>query len=251
MNRAEALQIQTMGREIGYPIAVDGDFGPKSKSMIWSFQRAFNPYRSKADPSKVFGAGVAHLRADGDPGDLTKAAMRLSADNGGRLSLHFTYPEFACGHKACTYCGGWLEVPNAVLTACELARERLFAPHGMGFVVQGGSRCYSRNRYVIKGASNSQHLHSNLGNAVDPDSFYTWMAYRDAGTGFTGFEVRAGHDSACFHGDCRPGNPRQPQVFGWAPLRAEIPDVPEMYMALPKASKDAGEEVTWSAERSC
>jgi peptidoglycan hydrolase-like protein with peptidoglycan-binding domain len=208
---------QSLLREVGYPIVADGKWGPQSQAALGSFQRAFNPYRSKRDPSKVFGAGVAHLKVDHVPGELSVAALRLSAANRGQLSLNFFYYEFACGHGKDGYCGGWMEVPHALLTSAEIIRDVLYVPRNMGMEIIGGSRCEKRNDLIIKGAKDSNHLHKNLGNALDPNSYFTWQQHRDARAGITAYEVRAGHGDACFHFDDRPGDPNHPQVFGWAP----------------------------------
>lgn len=231
----DVKQAQGLLLQMGYPIgAADGVLGAKTKAATLAFQRSF-----------AFG----DLAVDGDPGKNTVGALQHSVGSGRKFSDNFGYTEFACGHGACGYCHGWCEVPRAVIRSCETARAKLFAPHGMGMEIVGGSRCWSRNAYVIKGASNSQHLHANLGNAADPQPYYTWEAYRDTHAGITGMEVRAGSGDACFHIDDRPGDPNHPQVFGWAPRLIGAPEA-ELVHAT-EVTPRTTEDVVWSRERAC
>jgi hypothetical protein len=210
MPKTDYKSFQSLLHQIGYPIAVDGNWGPRSKAALLSFQRAFNP-------GGGFANGQAPLSADAVPGPASKAALAASAANRGQLSASFHYYEFACGHGGCGACHGWMEVPRAVLRSAEIGRARLFVPHGMGLEVVGGSRCRWRNDNIIKGAKNSQHLHEYGGNALDPHPLFTWQQWRDCDAGVTAMEVRAGSGDACFHIDDRPGSTTSPQVFGWTP----------------------------------
>lgn len=193
---------------VGWPIAIDGVFGPKSQAATLAFQRAFNPGPNTAGVNP-------DLAADGVPGPETEAALRLFRVSTAHLSPHFTYTEFACGHGQCAWCGGWCEVPRHVLAAAETLRAGLWLPNGhAGLTVVGGSRCATRNR-AIGGASNSQHLHVNLGNALDVEPYFTVPQVRDAGAGITAMEVRQATGERVWHTDCRPGDPGNPLVFGW------------------------------------
>lgn len=219
VSRATASQVQDLlskqHRGVGWPISVDGDWGPNSERALKEFQRSFNPFRSQVDPTQVYGPGIAHLAVDGEPGPASIAALQYFRSQGNRLSLHFGFNEFACSKGNCRFCNGWLSVPHAVLTSAELLRERLFGPKVGGLEVVGGSRCADHNRIDVKGASNSQHLHSNNGNACDVRPFFTWQQIRDSHSGVTAMETRAGTGALVYHIDCRPGDPNNPQIFGW------------------------------------
>jgi hypothetical protein len=202
----------------GFPIAIDGVMGAggETERAVKAFQRSFNPWRDKADPKLVFGAGQSPLNPDGQPGDKTELALRLFRYFGDRLSLNFHFNEFACGDGHCGYCGGWMEVPRNVLRAGEIIRAELFVPRlHRGLRVVGGSRCRKRNDIVIKGASNTQHLHEHGGNALDIDPYFTVEEIMHVGAGVTGYEIRKGHGRLVFHVDCRPGDPNRPSVFNW------------------------------------
>lgn len=236
----DVKQAQGLLLQMGYPIgAADGVLGNLTRGATLSFQRSWN-----------FGNP---LLQDGDPGKVTVGALQHSVGLGRKLSPNFAYVEFACGHGACGYCHGWCEVPHAVLQSCELSRAQLFERHGMGMEIVGGSRCEQRNRIVIKGAADSQHLHKNLGNAADPQPYFTWEQFRDIHAGITGMEVRAGSGDACFHIDDRPGDPNHPQVFGWVPRLAGARGTPDMHGARADHETIPGwsQEVMPRRERNC
>jgi hypothetical protein len=208
MPKSDYRSAQDLLHRIGYPIAVDGNWGPRSKAALSSFQRAFNP-------GGAFAAGQGPLSVDGAPGPKSFAAMQVSADNRGQLSENFHYYEFACGSGHDPYCGGWLECPRALLVTAEGIRQKLCVPRGHGLEIVGPSRCDARNTKIIGGASNSDHLHRKGGIAFDLQPFWTWQQIRDAHVGVTAMEIRKGHGDQCYHVSVRPGSTTAPEIFYW------------------------------------
>lgn len=177
---------------IGWPLVVDGATGPQTRQAVEDFQYGYGR------------AGI-RLTVDGVVGPKTQAAITRCLSEDGRLSAHFAFREFACKHC------GWIKVHWSLPTALEQYRARL-SPNGLGVV--SGYHCPSHNA-AIGGASNSQHLHVNLGNALDVEPYFTVPQVRDAGAGITAMEVRQATGERVWHTDCRPGDPGNPLVFGW------------------------------------
>jgi GH25 family lysozyme M1 (1,4-beta-N-acetylmuramidase)/peptidoglycan hydrolase-like protein with peptidoglycan-binding domain len=131
-------QTQTLLRQIGWPIKVDGKRGPKTAQAIKDFQRGY-----LGDPP------AKPLLQDGLVGPRTEAALRESAANGGRCSRHFTFKEFASSRS------GWIRTHRELVVGLEALRAHVGRPIG----VLSGFRDFDL------GASFSQH---KFGNAIDP-----------------------------------------------------------------------------------
>jgi len=115
------------------------------------------------------------LVADGSPGPLTTAAVKISRDKGYRLSAHFHWSEFRCPH-----CGKWL-LTRAGLRLLERIRAALYPD---GLTINSGYRCPTYNT-LIHGATNSQHM---TGLAWDIPGIYPGFAF--LGYGCHGIEER-------------------------------------------------------------
>jgi GH25 family lysozyme M1 (1,4-beta-N-acetylmuramidase) len=130
--------VQSLLKQIGFPLTVDGARGAKTAQAIKAFQRGY----LGAPP-------VAPLLEDGLVGPKSEQAMRDSAENGGACSKHFKFKEFASSHT------------GAILTHRELVvgLEKLRAHVGHPIGILSGFRDFDL------GASMSQH---KFGNAIDP-----------------------------------------------------------------------------------
>lgn len=131
-------EVQTALRELGWPIKVDGAFGPQTFEAVQDFQRAF---------------AFWELVIDGHASVKTAEALRHALDNEGRCSLSFKFKEFASKGN------GWIRVPRELVRGLEEYRELVGGP----VVVVSGYRDKAHNTKV-GGAKSSQHLY---GNAVD------------------------------------------------------------------------------------
>lgn len=131
-------QVQTALRRLGWPIAADGAFGPRTFEAVQDFQRGF---------------AFWNLLVDGYAGPNTHRALAHSVGNGGRCSLHFAFGEFASRGN------GWIRVHRALVRGLEDYRELVRRP----VAIASGYRDHTHNRRV-GGVPDSQHLY---GNAAD------------------------------------------------------------------------------------
>ncbi len=131
-------EVQETLKTLGWPIKVDGSFGPQTFEAVQDFQRAFAWW---------------NLLIDGHAGAKTHDALRHALENDGRCSLNFSFKEFASKGN------GWIRVHRALVRGLEEYRELVGGP----VVVVSGHRDQTHNRKV-GGTRSSQHLY---GNGVD------------------------------------------------------------------------------------
>jgi zinc D-Ala-D-Ala carboxypeptidase len=149
-SRKQVREAQWLLRNIGWPISVDGNLGPRTREAVEDFKRGFNLYgRSDKDNIKPF------RQVDGRIGPVTLERLRWSARQGGRCSRHFTYRE--CKSKG----NGWIRVHRALLAGMEEYRD--VVGHGVDLSQYSVYRDPAHNKRV-GGASSSQHMY---GNGVD------------------------------------------------------------------------------------
>jgi peptidoglycan hydrolase-like protein with peptidoglycan-binding domain len=129
---------QSLLKQIGWPIEVDGVRGPKTAQAIKDFQRGY-----LGDPP------IPELLQDGLVGPKTEQALRASAADGGRCSQHFAFKEFASSHS------GWIRTHRELVSGLETLRAHVGHP----IAILSGFRDFDL------GASQSQH---KFGNAIDP-----------------------------------------------------------------------------------
>jgi zinc D-Ala-D-Ala carboxypeptidase len=132
-------EIQQALRQIGWPLAVDGVYGPRTTAAVFQFQRGYA--LEALDP------------VTGRAGPRTQAALRACVADGGRCSAHFRFLEFASKGN------GWIELDRALVNGLERYRAVLGGP----VQIISGYRDPAHNR-AVGGAPDSQHLY---GNAAD------------------------------------------------------------------------------------
>jgi GH25 family lysozyme M1 (1,4-beta-N-acetylmuramidase) len=131
--------VQTLLKQIGWPIEVTGSRGPKTSQAIKDFQRGFVGDPPTAKP----------LHQDGVVDQTTEAAIRWSAANDGRCAKHFQFKEFASSHT------GWIRTHRELVIGLEALRAHIGKP----ISILSGFRDFNL------GATMSQH---KFGNAMDP-----------------------------------------------------------------------------------
>jgi GH25 family lysozyme M1 (1,4-beta-N-acetylmuramidase) len=127
--------VQRALRRIGWPIAVDGDFGRDTREALSDFQRGY---------------ALTTLRVSGRPGPRTNRALRECVANGGRTSEHFAFDEFKSKGN------GWIKVDRELVRGLEAYRRAVGGP----VEIVSAYRDPAHNRRV-GGASQSQHLFGN------------------------------------------------------------------------------------------
>lgn len=130
----DTRQVQEKLRALGWPIAVDGDFGPATHEAVSDFQRGYT---------------FVNLAVDGWAGPQTWDALNLSVYFGGHASPHFRFAEFKSKGN------GWIKVHRELLRGLEKYRAIAGA-----FAPISGYRDLRYNQ-KIGGARNSQHLYGN------------------------------------------------------------------------------------------
>lgn len=140
VSRKQVREAQELLRRIGWPIGVDGSYGPRTREAVEDFKRGFNLHGTKRDNIRPF------ARVDGRIGPVTLDRLRFSAKHGGRCSKNFRYREFASKGN------GWIKVHRALLAGLEEYRKAAGAVQ-----VISGYRDPAHNASV-GGASSSQHL---------------------------------------------------------------------------------------------
>ena len=182
-------EVQTLLKQIGFPIEVDGARGGQTAQAIKDFQRGY-----LGDPP------VKPLLQDGLVGPLTEKALRASAANNGMCSKHFTFKEFASSHT------GAIRTHRALVHGLEKLRAHVGQPIG----VLSGFRDFNL------GASMSQH---KFGNAMDPDQPLSTVQEVAALKVFSGIGHSPGSDKVR-HVDVRHVGPNP--TPGASPARPEI-----------------------------
>lgn len=156
-------EIQTALRRIGWPLAVDGVYGPRTTAAVYQFQRGYA--LATLDP------------VTGRAGPRTQAALRACVANGGHCSQHFAFREFASKGN------GWIELSRVLVRGLERYRAAVGGP----VEIISGYRDPAHNR-AIGGAPDSQHLY---GNAADVPLALTLARVR-ALRAFAGIGYNAG-----------------------------------------------------------
>jgi peptidoglycan hydrolase-like protein with peptidoglycan-binding domain len=179
----ETRELQAALRRIGWPLAVDGELGPATRTAVGAFQEGYNlgPW----------------LAIDEVAGPITRRALDESIRQGGKCSPNFRYVEFRSKGN------GWIRCNRRLLAGLERYRQRL----GAGVFIVSGYRDPAHNRRV-GGATRSRHM---LGDAADVPPRLSVGVVRDLGV-FTGI----GYDAATGrvrHVDTRPGDPRRPTTW--------------------------------------
>ncbi len=131
-------QVQEHLKAIGWPISVDGAYGPRTMEAVTDFQRGY-AFRS--------------LSIDGWAGSDTWDALAHSLANGGKCGAYFAFREFASKGN------GWIKVHRTLVLGLDRYRELVGGSVG----IESGYRDPQHNARV-GGAKNSQHLY---GNAAD------------------------------------------------------------------------------------
>ena len=151
-SRKQVREAQELLRRIGWPIKVDGSYGPRTREAIEDFKRGFNLYgRSSKDDIAPF------RQIDGRLGPVTLKRIRWSAEHGGRCSRHFTYKE--CRSKG----NGWIKVNRELLKGLEEYREKAGATALLSVY-----RDPDHNASV-GGASDSQHKYATAADLADAE----------------------------------------------------------------------------------
>lgn len=183
-------EIQQALRTIGWPLAVDGVYGPRTTAAVYQFQRGYA--LETLDP------------VTGQAGPRTQAALRTCVAAGGRCSQHFRFREFASKGN------GWIELHRALVHGLERYRTALGRP----VAIVSGYRDPAYNKRV-GGASNSQHLY---GNAADVPPALTVARVRElrvfSGIGYDSSSGRVRHVDVRHVGpDTTGGTVANPTVF--------------------------------------
>ncbi len=142
------VQLQHLLAFLGFGIAADGLWGPKTASAVVAFQQ------------------LAGLDPDGDPGPATQEALRQAVAYGlpGEAEpqgfwdtiRHFTRGEFGCkcGLYHAPYCDGFPEEPDERVVRIA---EGIRGHFGQPAHIVSGLRCLRHNR-DSGGVENSQHM---------------------------------------------------------------------------------------------
>lgn len=164
---------------IGWPLTVDGAAGAQTTQAVRDFQFGY-------------GRGGIRLAVDGVAGPQTQAAISRCVAEGGHLSAHFLFREYACSHC------GWIKVHWSLPTALEVYRAKL-SPGGVSVV--SGYRCPVRNSQIPGAAPNSQHMYGTACDVVPVASTNRVRALNV----FSGIEYRSG--GLVYHVDTRHALP--------------------------------------------
>jgi Putative peptidoglycan binding domain/Peptidase M15 len=184
----DTREVQQALWNLGWPISVDGDFGPQTFEAVSDFQRGF---------------AFWDLLVDGHAGPQTWNALQHSVADNGSCGRYFRFSEFKSKGN------GWIKVERTLVRALDIYRER----YGPTPVVSG-YRDPNYNRKV-DGAPNSQHLY---GNAADIPGVAAVGAIRNLRL-FSGIGFRQ-RDGIVVHVDVRHvgpnttcGTPDNPTVW--------------------------------------
>ena len=173
-------RLQVALAEIGFPLRIDGVYGPMTRTAVTDFQRAF---------------AFWNLRIDGKAGLGTKAAIAYSRARGGKCSAHFRFRDFRSKGN------GWIKVNRQLVRGLERYRREA----GPVSIVSG-YRDPLHNR-SIGGASQSQHMY---GNAADIPPRLSLERVRRMRV-FTGIGIQP--NGLVSHVDVRPGSTSNPTVW--------------------------------------
>lgn len=188
-------EVQRQLRDIGWPIAVDGELGPATRQAVKDFRRGYAFRR----PTMV-------NRTSGTPGPVFRRCLAHSHKLNGKASTHYYYRSWKSRGN------GWIKVNYVLLRGL----EKLYDKYHVVIGVLSGYRDPAYNK-SIGGATQSQHMY---GNAVDPvDQHRFTVAQIRALKVFSGLEVHAS-DGKVGHVDVRHtgpnftgGTPSSPTIF--------------------------------------
>lgn len=176
---------------LGWPLAVDGDYGPMTFASVNDFQRGF---------------AFWDLLIDGHAGPQTWNALAHALANDLRAGEYFQFMEFKSRGD------GWIKLNRGLVRALDLYRER----YGPTTIVSG-YRDPAHNRKV-DGKPNSQHLYDN---AADIPGVASAGAVKNLRL-FSGIGIRRS-DGIVVHVDVRHlgpnttgGTPEHPTVWVYA-----------------------------------
>lgn len=192
---ASTREAQRLLIRVGFPLVVDGNYGPTTGRAVTYFQEAWT---------------FTALPVDGKFGAKTEAAVKACIAKNGHVSAHFTLPEFACNHCR------WPRAHRGLLAGLEKYRAAHFTKSGLAIV--SGYRCVAHNK-AIGGAKGSQHIQ---GRAADVPPFGNGgkrvtveMAARLGHFGGLEYQPRIS-GRGCTHVDTRAGGSgKNPTVFAW------------------------------------
>ena len=168
-------EVQQALHDLGWPIEVDGDFGPQTFRAVQDFQRGFS---------------FRDLLVDGYAGPQTWTALADAVANGFSCGRYFRFSEFKSKGD------GWIKVNRILVRALDTYRDR----YGPTSIVSG-YRDPAHNRKV-GGKPNSQHLY---GNAADIPGVASVGAIKNLGL-FSGLGRRRS-DGMVVHVDVRHAGP--------------------------------------------
>jgi lysozyme len=134
-------EVQRALATVGWPIDVDGAWGPQTHGAVEDFQRGF---------------AFWSLLVDGHAGPKTQEALKASLDHDGRCSPHFKFTEFTSSGN------GWIKMHRALVLGLEDYRDLVGGP----VAVVSGYRDPARNAAIPGAAKNSQHLYGNAADIV-------------------------------------------------------------------------------------
>lgn len=182
-------EVQQALSNLGWPISVDGAYGPQTRGAVMEFQNGF---------------GFWNLLVDGLAGPQTHHALPHSLANGGRCSEFFVFREFKSKGN------GWIKVHRELARALDVYRRH----YGPTRIVSG-YRDPAHNQ-AVGGARNSQHLY---GSAADLEPRGSLNAVRNLRR-FSGIGVQRS-SGLVRHVDLRgiagpattPGTPSSPTVW--------------------------------------
>lgn len=168
-----AKDIQGHLVQLGWPIEVDGNIGPRTKEAIADFQHGYT---------------FIDLEVDGIAGPKTQAALVDCIDNhGGKCAEFFAFREFASKGN------GWIKVHPRLLNRLDEARRRTGPIR-----IVSGYRDPAHN-VAVGGAKNSQHVY---GTASDIPGLTQALATE---VGFSGIGIAP--DGTVVHVDVRAEGP--------------------------------------------
>lgn len=173
---SEVREVQSDLRTIGWPLAVDGQYGPVTERTVKRFQ---------------YGWTYKDLTIDGIAGPNTRVAIKSCLSKGGKASPNFKYSEFKSKGN------GEILVRRELLRALEALRS---AKGGVPLSIISGYRDPDYNT-KIGGATYSQHMY---GRAADiPSSYGASYSFVKGLRKFTGIG-RYRCNSIVTHVDVRP-----------------------------------------------
>lgn len=182
LSSSETRTVQSNLKKIGWPISVDGKYGPATTRTVQRFQQGWT-YKT--------------LSADGLAGALTRPEIEECVRIGGRASAHFKFSEFKSKGN------GDIWVRRELLVGLESLRS---AKGGKPLSIISGYRDPAHNKRV-GGADSSQHLY---GRAADiSQSYGASYSFVKSLKHFGGLGVKKCNNIVT-HVDVRPGSRTSP-----------------------------------------